>query len=248
MIRITNELKRQLAEADKLLKREQSLRGGCSDSGKLMGIFTPAGENLSWEETIAAGRRAKASYYCFISRLKGEGILLYTPKSKGGCGWSVNQKYVDKEQQEVKTVVVDRTQNIRSKLAEPSAYATFNDVLRTLLATVPEATIKELVTFLTCYPEFKRLAMREDVAGVETATIQKELETYRLDHVTFTTYLNGEERQKISQLTLWQLYRVMQALYVEPPKSAEQPLKDAPVIIEPVFDTGSDPVTTDAPF
>lgn len=249
-----SELIRELVEVDRFIKTQQSAHGGCYSTKEFAHLLTPGSNSESWAQLIESGRYSPNSYVSFVHRLKAQGYIRYTPKTKGGTGWTVNQQYVAGTDQEIKTIIIDRTANIASKLDPAKYYTDFHQMLVALTAKEPSLTVKELLGFLNERSDYQALATRPDNAGEETLNIQKELEQYRLDYITFTTRLNGEEEQTLSNLTLWQAYRVIQALNADRPKTSAttQPTKEAPIVIGPICDaqSGDDLIDVDdeAPF
>lgn len=248
----------ELVEVARIIKDCQSLRGGVYNSMEFANVLTYQDTNKTWKEILENEQASHTAYWGYLSTLKRKGYMCYTPKKRGGTGWTVNSSYLVGTSQEIKTTIIDRTANIASKIGSAKTYSDCLHLIQSLVAADKTVTLVEFLAFLTQHTDYRALATRPDNAGEETRHIQQELEKYGLELAVFRSGYDADasraHTQEIRGVNLWQLYRLLQVVEAEPlakpttPTTSEcvdvpnegQELSDVkvkPIIIEPSTET-----------
>lgn len=219
-IEITEQVKQDLIEADKVIKRHLSFNDGCWDSKIFMGVMHHQASGKLWPQAISEDGLSLNAWYGYTTWLKRHACLRYVSRTQKGSGWMVNQSLIEGTEQEIKTTIFDRVTNIASKLAPAEDYSHCYQMLVTLASADPSLTVKELLEFFDKRPGYRALATRQDNAGEETRHIQQELERYGLELAAFRSGYDVDasrpHTQEIRGVNLWQLYRLLQAVEAEP--------------------------------
>lgn len=246
-------LLQELKAVDAFLKERQTTDGGCFNCKAFSHLMRAPG-GLTYAEAMKQGILGPSRFAVYCTSLRQRGYLTYKGRKEGGWGWAVVSKYAATEGEgAVKVTVLDKEQNLKSKLNPADQYLNALELITHLRNIAPTTTVNDLYAMLKRFPEYEELCGQHDTGGQTSANIQKELEGYGVDSARL--FANGCP-QDFTNVNMWQLYRIAQALGVAP--VADMSDKNATCQVENVTRqdenvTDDDPIATyqddtDAPF